>query len=138
MFKYAAGRGVGAYSIMERRRWRLRQARLAVTPEEPPESLPGWFSYNDAAWASGQLATNITKITTDNQSLGLPSSGNLLDFSDGSDTGVDLAITGGALTSSNTVQGRTPTSGDAFDIFDGKISGIGAVSYVNNIGNSMV
>ncbi len=35
----------------------------------------GFTAYNDLAWGTGQLETNITKITSPNGGSGLPSTG---------------------------------------------------------------
>jgi hypothetical protein len=35
-------------------------------------------------------------------------------------------------------QGANPTTGDAFLIFDGKVSGLGVLSYVSNVIDSLV
>ena len=47
-------------------------------------------AYNDLAWAGGQLNSNITRITSPNGGSGLPSSGQLIDFTTGGGTGVTL------------------------------------------------
>jgi hypothetical protein len=99
----------------------------------------GFTAYNDLAWGTGQLETNITKITSPVGGSGLPSTGLLKNFNTGLDTGVTLTVTGGEfLGDSQAAQGANPTSGDAFDIFDGKVSGLGVISYVNDVNNSLV
>ena len=57
----------------------------------------GFTAYNDLAWGTGQLSSNITTITSPNGGSGLPSSGQLLDFGTGLPTPVSLTVTGGAL-----------------------------------------
>jgi hypothetical protein len=90
----------------------------------------GFTAYNDLAWGTGQLDTNITKITSPNGGSGLPDTGLLKDFTSGLDTGVTLTVTGGLfLGAAQAAQGTNPTTGDAFAIFDGKVSGQGVFSY---------
>jgi VCBS repeat protein len=90
----------------------------------------GFTAYNDLAWGTGQLETNITKITSPNGGSGLPSTGLLKDFTTGLDTGVTLTVTGGIYDgTAQATQGADPTAGDAFTIFDGKVSGKGVLSY---------
>jgi FG-GAP-like repeat len=90
----------------------------------------GFTAYNDLAWGTGQLETNITKITSPNGGSGLPSTGLLKDFTSGLDTGVTLTVTGGLYDgTAQATQGANPTTGDAFTIFDGKVSGQGLLSY---------
>ena len=89
-------------------------------------------SYNDLAPDPGQLQTNITTFTSPNGGSGFLSSGQLRDFADGSPTAVTLTVTGGRFTGpANAAQGANPTTGDAFDIFDGRVDGQGVLSYVN-------
>ena len=95
-------------------------------------------SYNDLAWGTGQLETNITKITSPNGGSGLPSNGQLVDFATGNPTGVTLTVTGGMFVTANATQGANPTTGDAFDAFDGKVSGLGAISYIDQAGSNLV
>nr|MBA3967237.1 VCBS repeat-containing protein [Nitrospirales bacterium] len=97
----------------------------------------GFTAYNDLAWGTRQLETNITKITSPVGGSGLPSSGILKDFTTGLDTGVTLTVTGGSYDgTTQDTQGANPTIGDGFTIFDGKVSGLGAISY--DVGNSLV
>ena len=96
----------------------------------------GFTAYNDLAWGTGQLETNITKITSPNGGSGLPSTGLLKDFTTGLDTGVTLTVTGGSFDgTAQATQGADPTIGDGFTIFNGKVNGLGAISYD---GNSLV
>ena len=99
----------------------------------------GFTAYNDLAWGTGQLETNITKFTSPVGSSGLPSTGKLKDFTTGLDTGVTLTVTGGEfIGSGQATQGADPTMGDAFTIFSGKVSTLGVISYVNQIANSLL
>ena len=99
-------------------------------------SAAGFTAYNDLAWGTGQLETNITKITSPNGGSGLPATGLLKDFATGLDTGVTLTVTGGSYDgTTQATQGANPTTGDGFTIFDGKVNGLGAISYD---GNSLV
>ena len=96
-------------------------------------------SYNDLAWDTGQLDTNITKITSPTGGSGLPSTGNLVDFANGNPSAVSLTVTGGNyVLPDNGAHGADPTTGDAFTIFDGKVSGQGAVSYIASPGSDLV
>ncbi|MGP0590914.1 PKD domain-containing protein, partial [Nitrospira sp. T9] len=99
----------------------------------------GFTAYNDLAWGTGQLETNITKITSPIGNSGLPSSGILKDFTTGLNTGVTLTVTGGEfIGSGQATQGANPTVGDAFTIFNGKVSTLGVISYVNQAANSLL
>ncbi len=100
----------------------------------------GFTAYNDLAWGTGQLETNITKITSPNGGSGLPATGFLKDFASGLDTGVTLTVTGGIfLGSAQAAQGANPTTGgDAFTIFDGKVSGQGVFSYNDSTVNDPI
>ena len=102
-------------------------------------SAAGFTAYNDLAWGTGQLETNITKFTSPVGGSTLPDAGILKDFNSGLPTGVTLAVTGGSfIGDAQAAQGLDPTTGDAFTIFDGKVSGLGVLSYVNDIGDSLV
>lgn len=102
-------------------------------------SAAGFTAYNDLAWGTGQLETNITKFTSPVGGSGLPDTGLLKDFTSGLDTGVTLTVTGGHfLGAAQAVQGANPTTGDAFTIFDGKVSGQGVLSYIDDVNNSLV
>ena len=96
-------------------------------------------SYNDLAWGVGQLETNITKITSPNGGSGLPSTGQLVDFNNGNPTQVTLTVTGGSYDgTTDATRGATPTIGDAFNIFDGKVDGLGVISYIDQMGSNLV
>jgi hypothetical protein len=96
-------------------------------------------SYNDLAWGTGQLETNITKITSPVGGSGLPSTGQLVDSDTGNPTGVTLTVTGGSFDgAAQATQGANPTIGDAFNIFNGIVSGQGVISYVDDVNDSLV
>jgi uncharacterized repeat protein (TIGR02059 family) len=97
-------------------------------------------AYNDLAWGVGQLNSNITTITSPNGTSGLPSSGQLIDFSTGLPTPVILAVTGGSYNgTSQANHGADPAVGtDAHGIFNGIVSGQGTVSFVNQAVSSLV
>jgi hypothetical protein len=100
----------------------------------------GFVAYNDLAWATGQLTSNITTITSPNGGSGLPSSGQLIDYATGLSTPVTLTVTGGSFSGdSQAGHGANPVSGtDAHSLFNGKVSGLGAISYIDQAGSSLV
>jgi hypothetical protein len=100
----------------------------------------GFTAYNDLAWGTGQLSSNITTITSPNGGSGLPSSGQLLDFGTGLPSPVSLTVTGGSfIGDGQAAQGANPASGtDAHALFNGIVSGQGAISYINQAGSSLV
>ena len=91
------------------------------------EALP-WVAYNDLAWESGQLETNITKYTITSGS----DSGLLVDYA----TGVDVPVTA-TITSSGDLEINTGTYGgaetasgtDAYDLFHGIVDMPGVLHY---------
>jgi len=96
-------------------------------------------SYNDLAWGTGQLETNITKITSPNGGSVQPFTGQLVDFGTGNPTAVTLTVTGGLFDGDpSATQGADPTTGDAVDIFAGKVNGLGVLSYINMAGSDLV
>ena len=97
-------------------------------------------AYNDLAWGTGQLTSNITTITSPNGGSGLDSSGQLLDYGTGLPTPVSLTVAGGSFNGgSHAGHGANPASGtDAHALFNGIVSGQGAVSYINQAGSSLV
>jgi len=96
-------------------------------------------SYNDLAWDVGQLNTNITTFTSPAGGSGLLNTGQLKDFNTGLDTAVTLTVAGGSFSGPlQAAHGADPTTGDAFDIFDGKVSGQGVISYVDAMGEVLV
>ena len=95
-------------------------------------SAGAFTAYNDLAWAGGQLNSNITRITSPNGGSGLPSSGQLIDFTTGGGTGVTLAVTGGTFDGAGhaTQFSGAPAPGtDAFNVFNGKLTAFGSLSY---------
>jgi len=99
-----------------------------------------WSAYNDFAWATGQLNTNITRYTSPSGThTGLTSSGPLVKFSDGSTTGITLTITGGTYTTSQWGGDSVdPDNGDAFYYFNNKVSGEGSIHYNTSNTNPLV
>ena len=91
----------------------------------------GFAAYNDLAWGSGQLNSRITTFTSPNGNSGQSSSGPLVDFATGSSTGVVLTVQGGDFNGTTQAgHGANPGSGtDAHNIFNGIVSGQGALSY---------
>lgn len=112
-------------------------ATVQITVEAPATSFT---AYNDLAWGTGQLNTNITTITTATGGSGLPSSGELLDFTTGNGTGVTLSVTGGNFNGiSHATKAVDPAIGtDAYNLFDGIVSGEGSISYINDVANVLV
>jgi hypothetical protein len=103
------------------------------------QAAPEWTAYNDFAWKTGQLFTNITRITSPNGGSGYPSSGSLIKFADGSSTGVTLAITGGTYDPSQWGGDSVdPDNGDAYTFFNGKVSGEGSIHYNTSNTNPLV
>ena len=112
---------------------------MAVTVTDVAEGGGGFTAYNDLAWGTGQLSSNITTITSPNGGSGLPSSGQLLDFGTGLPTPVSLTVTGGSfIGDAQAAQGANPTTGDALTLFNGIVSGQGAISYINQAGSALV
>jgi hypothetical protein len=97
-------------------------------------------SYNDLASGAGQTITNITTFTSPAGGSGFLDSGQLKDFDTGLDAAVTLTVTGGTYDgdANHATQGANPTTGDAFSIFDGKVDGLGAISYINAINEELV
>jgi hypothetical protein len=91
------------------------------------ESLP-WVAYNDLAWESGQLETNITKYTiTSGSDTGL-----LVDYATGADTPVTATITssGDLEINTGTYGGAETASGtDAYELFHGIVDMPGVLHY---------
>ena len=100
----------------------------------------GFTAYNDLAWGTGQLTTNITTITSPNGGSGLASSGQLLDFATGLPTPVSLTVTGGSFIGDVQAEhGTEPSPGtDAHALFAGHVSGEGALSYLNQANSPLV
>ncbi len=113
---------------------------IAVVVTNVIEGGGGFTAYNDLAWGSGQLTSNITTITSPNGGSGLNSSGKLLNFATGLPTQVTLTVTGGSYSGvAQAGHGADPVSGtDAHSLFNGKVSGQGAISYIDQAGSSLV
>jgi len=95
-------------------------------------------AYNDLAWGMGQLDTNITRYTSPSGGSGLASSGLLVDHATGNVTGVTLKVTGGDFRGTiHATQGEEPNTGDAL-LFNGIVSGLGVLAYINDINDSQV
>jgi len=103
---------------------------LSYEMQPDPPSVE-FTAYNDMAWGTGQLETNITKITSPNGGSGLPSTGTLVKYSDGSSTAISLTVTGGSYIGGvQATHGAEPAGGtDAYTYFNGKVSCLGAISY---------
>ncbi|MBN1673364.1 MAG: fibronectin type III domain-containing protein, partial [Kiritimatiellae bacterium] len=81
-----------------------------------------YTAYNDLAWASGQLAVNITTYTRDE-------SGTLKDYATGSALGARLTVNGGGYGPALT-QGTNPAlETDADSVFGGIVDAAGLISY---------
>jgi hypothetical protein len=106
----------------------------------PPPPVSGFTAYNDLAWWSGQLSSNITTFTSPSGGSGLSSQGELIDYDSGLGTGVNLVVTGGTFDGANHAGlGANPAAGtDAYAVFNGKLSGHGHLSYINQSSNSLV
>ena len=106
------------------------QFTLSYEMQPDPPSVD-FTAYNDMAWGTGQLETNITKITSPNGGSGLPSTGTLVKYSDGSSTAISLTVTGGSYIGGvQATHGAEPAGGtDAYTYFNGKVSCLGAISY---------
>ncbi len=113
--------------------WSVASGGTLVDSDEivKPASIV-FTAYNDLAWATGQLEGNTTKISSPNGGTGLPSSGKLVNFDTGDETNITLSVTGGNYNGGSTQsgQGPYPAQGtEAYDIFSGKVSGQGHISY---------
>jgi hypothetical protein len=85
-----------------------------------------WVAYNDFGWMDGQGGTYITKITSPNNTAGLPSSGNLIDHATGVQKLPELSVTGGMYVGDF---GADAKAGDAASMFNDIVSCIGYVGY---------
>jgi hypothetical protein len=96
--------------------------------------IPNWTAYNDLAWGTDQLTTNITIFTSPNGQEGNDNDndGELLKYIGGLGTGVNLNIKGGYYdrTSAQATHGRTPANGDGVILKD-KVNTLGSISYDN-------
>ena len=75
----------------------LASSLVLTAPAAPVQAADGFAAYNDLAWKTGQLEGNTTHITSPNGGSTLASTGDLLDFATGDDTGVNLTVTGGTF-----------------------------------------
>ena len=100
---------------------------LAVTGTAK-EPLGAWIAYNDCAWASGQLETNITKYSITSGST----SGLLVDYDTGNQTPVTANVTssGSPTVFTGTYGGSETAAGtDAYNAFHGIVDMPGAIQY---------
>jgi hypothetical protein len=91
-----------------------------------------FVAYNDMAWGTGQLTSNVTRITSPNGGSGLPSSAQLIDFASGAATGVTLTVTGGDFngsTHATQFSGGPAVGTDAYNVFNAKVTAFGSLSY---------
>ena len=96
--------------------------------------MSGWVAYNDCAWASGQLNTNITLYTIPS---GGTASGLLVDYTTGEDTPVTATITasGSPTIQTGTYGGSETNVGtDAYEAFHGIVDMPGVVQYGGSSG----
>ena len=96
--------------------------------------MSGWVAYNDCAWASGQLNTNITLYTIPS---GGTASGLLVDYTTGEDTPVTATITasGSPSIQTGTYGGSETDAGtDAYEAFHGFVDMPGVVQYGGSSG----
>jgi len=90
--------------------------------------LGAWVAYNDCAWASGQLETNITKYTVTSGST----TGLLVDYDTGDQTPVTATITssGSPNVNTGTYGGSETAAGtDAYETFHGIVDMPGVIQY---------
>lgn len=95
--------------------------------------LPPFVAYNDVVWNSGQpIAPNVTTYGIGSGFTG-STSGPLLDFATGTNTGITCAFTesGGVVWQSDPVTGGSDTNPgtDAYNVFNGIVSLSGLVYY---------
>ncbi|MFA7486059.1 MAG: PASTA domain-containing protein, partial [Phycisphaerae bacterium] len=108
-------------------------SEFTLNAELPSEHTIDFTAYNDLAWGTGQLNTNITRITSPSGTSGLPSSGALVDYNTAEAADVILTVTGGTFSSSFATLGAEPASGtDAYNIFNGKVSSTGGIHYIDS------
>ncbi|MBN1676539.1 MAG: metallophosphoesterase [Kiritimatiellae bacterium] len=100
----------------------------AATGATTPAGSGDWLACNDLAWFAGQPGENITTYTTTNAFPAGVRHGELVDYETGRRPGVTLTVDGGQGVAES--QGAHPAPGtDAHDLFDGRVSGQGTVSY---------
>jgi len=88
-------------------------------------------AYNDLAWFSGQLNTQLTCYTTTNGGSGASPVGQLVDSETGAALPVALTVTGGGIP--NAGQGADAAAGtDADLVFGGNVDCAGTVTYATD------
>ncbi|MCD4696638.1 MAG: hypothetical protein K8S16_10410, partial [Bacteroidales bacterium] len=117
------------------------EAKDSLSPSDGP-ATSDWIAYNDLAFTIGQLEGNVTKITSPTGGSGLPSSAQVVDYSNNATTGVTLTVSGGTFDGDGGVQGGhggEPDAGtDAYTYFNGKLSCTGAISYIDQVDSNLV
>jgi hypothetical protein len=88
-------------------------------------------AYNDLAWAGGQLNSKEHADHFAERRSVCPSSGQLIDFGDWRWTGVTLAVTVETFDGKVAMQRNFggPPGTDAFNVFNGKLTAFGSLSY---------
>ncbi len=88
----------------------------------------GWTAYNDCAWTTGQIDTNITKYTISGST-----SGPLKDFATGAETGVTASFSSSGSPQLRLEEGYggvpSDPGTDAHEIFDGFVDTAGIIQY---------
>ena len=100
---------------------------MAVPP--PANASAGWTAYNDCAWVSGQLDTNITTYTIPDDGT---ATGLLKDYATGTDTAVTVTFTasGSPGVQTGTYGGSETDPGtDAYLAFHGIADMPGVIQY---------
>ncbi|MBN1672653.1 MAG: lamin tail domain-containing protein [Kiritimatiellae bacterium] len=121
----ATVKAVGYHSAAGLQPSLVAAASYTKQPEAPTQL---WTAYNDLAWASGQLAVNISTVTR-NQN------GPLVDHETGANLPVTLSINGGGWGPVSD-QGGAPAAGtDGYAVFAEKVSLEGLISYDQTAGD---
>ena len=109
------------YTVNDNQGATSNQATVTVTVNAG--SATKFVAYNDLAWASGQINSNITTYTTGQNGL-------LKDYATGIDTTVTLTVAGGYIDATTLTQGSNANNGtDAYTVFNGIMNGMGLISY---------
>jgi hypothetical protein len=97
------------------------------------EVPPPFTAFNDLAWDSAQMSTNITTITSPTGGSGLASSGALVDYATGTPTDVTLTVLGGSFNGTTNAQHGVDyiPGSDGEALFAGRIDPHGIITYVN-------
>jgi 3',5'-cyclic AMP phosphodiesterase CpdA len=97
------------------------------------EKMSGFTAYNDLAWGDGQLALGITRFTSPTGGSGHSSFGSLRDIDTDEATPVAVTVSGGTYDGvADALLGAEPIEGsDAHDIFAGRVSGVGQITYID-------